>query len=120
MRQMDEWVLDDPTIGVISMVDLFRDQRVRVNLKRVRQLILLMGLMYLTTIIDIFSRKIVSWGLSNSLSNDCCLEVVHKAIEKQRYVYLNPANDGLEWYQGIERFITNYKRKTSRYWKDSS
>ena len=30
---------------------------------------------------------------------------------KQRYVYLNPANDGLEWYQGIERFMTNYNNR---------
>ena len=122
--------MDDPTLGEISMVDLFKDQGVRVNLKRVRRLMRLMGLMaiypkkhlsslsqipyiqpyllrgfsiskpnhvwvidityiamqkgfmYLTAIIDVFSRKIVSWGLSNSLSKDCCIEVVHKAIEK--------------------------------------
>lgn len=212
MRQMDEWMLDDPTIGVISMADLFKDQGIGVNHKRVRRLMRLMGLMaiypkkhlsvpgqsqyiqpyllrglsiskpnqvwaidityiamqkgfmYLTAIIDVFSRKILSWGLSNSLSNDCCLEVVHKAIEqhgrpeiinsdqgsqftskewvstlkeygvrismdgkgraidniyierfwrtlKQRYVYLNPANDGLELYQGIEGFMANYNNR---------
>ena len=120
--------------------------------------------MYLTAIIDVYSRKILSWGLSNSLSNDCCLEVLGKAIEeygkpetinsdqgsqftgqewitslrenhikismdgkgraidnifierfwrtlKQRYVYLNPANDGLELYQGIDAFMIKYNNR---------
>ncbi len=100
----------------------------------------------MTAIIDVYSRKTIAWGLSNSLSNECCLEVLDQAISnygkpeipnsvqgpqftskewisrleqehikismdgkgraldniyierfwrtlKQRYVYLNPAND---------------------------
>ena len=212
MGQMDEWMLDDPTIGVITMVDLFKDEGVNVNHKRIRRLMRLMGLMaiypkkhlsalggsqyihpyllrglsvtrpnqvwaidityiamkkgfmYLTAIIDIFSRKVISWGLSNSLSNECCLEVVNEAILrhgrpeiinsdqgsqftseewvstlkqhqvrismdgkgraidniyierfwrtlKQRYVYLNPANDGLELYHGIGAIMINYNNR---------
>lgn len=38
------------------------------------------GFMYLTAIIDVFSRKILSWGLSNSLAKECCLEVLDQAI----------------------------------------
>ena len=30
---------------------------------------------------------------------------------KQRYVYLNPANDGLELYRGIDSFMTNYNNR---------
>lgn len=212
MRKMDEWILDDPTIGVITMVDFFKDQGIDINHKRVRRLMRLMGymaiypkkhlsalgdsqyihpyllrgfsiskanqvwaidityismkrgFMYLTAIIDVFSRKILAWGLSNSLSNDCCLEVLNRAIKeygkpeivnsdqgsqftskewistlkyqhirismdgkgraidnifierfwrtiKQRYLYLNPANDGLELYQGIDNFMIKYNNR---------
>jgi putative transposase len=212
MRQMDEWMLEDPTLGVLGMVDEFKDQNILVNPKRIRRLMRKMGLraiypkknlsalgeakyihpyllrglsitranqvwcvdityipmkkgfMYLTAIIDVYSRKIMAWGLSNSLANDCCIEVLNKAITqygepeilnsdqgsqftskqwitrleqegirvsmdgkgraldniyierfwrtlKQRHVYLNPAVDGLELYQGIERFMLRYNNK---------
>lgn len=212
MRQMDEWMLEDPTSGVITMVDMFKDKGIVVNDKRIRRLMRLMGLMaiypkkrlsvlgetqyihpyllrgllitrpnqawaidityipmqkgfmYLTAVIDLFSRKIVGWGLSNSLSNDCCLEVLDQAIKKhgkpgiinsdqgaqftskewvtalqqhrvrismdgkgraidniyierfwrslkQRYVYLNPAKNGLELYQGIGAFMQKYNQR---------
>ena len=110
MRQMDEWMGEDPTIGVITMVDLFKDQGIEINPKRARRLMRLMsyiaiyprkhlsqlgdskyihpyllrgvsierpnqvwaidityipmkkGFMYLTAIIDVYSRKILSWG----------------------------------------------------------
>tara|TARA_B110000503_G_scaffold143719_1_gene247600 strand:+ start:414 stop:659 length:246 start_codon:yes stop_codon:yes gene_type:complete len=39
------------------------------------------GFMYLTAIIDVFSRKIVSWGLSNSLDAESSLKVVRSGIE---------------------------------------
>jgi putative transposase len=39
------------------------------------------GLIYLTAIIDVFSRKIVSWGLSNSLDSESSLRVVKYGIE---------------------------------------
>lgn len=45
MRQMDEWMLDDPTLGVIGMVDQFKDHELIVNPKRLRRLIRKMGLM---------------------------------------------------------------------------
>lgn len=212
MRQMDEWYLEDPTLGVLGMVDQFKDQGVVVNPKRIRRLLRKMGLlaiypkkalsalgearyvcpyllrglsidrpnqawcvdityipmrkgfMYLTAIIDAYSRKIMAWGLSNSLSRECCLEVLEQAVEKhgkpeilnsdqgaqftskewvgrlgelgvrvsmdgkgraldnvyierfwrtlkQRHVYLNPAGDGLELYQGIGRFMERYNNK---------
>lgn len=37
------------------------------------------GFMYLTAIIDVYSRYIVGWGLSNSLDAENCLEVVRTA-----------------------------------------
>ena len=38
------------------------------------------GFMYLTAIIDVYSRKIVGWGLSNSLTAEWCKTVLQDAI----------------------------------------
>lgn len=38
------------------------------------------GFMYLTAIIDLYSRFVVSWGLSNTLEAECSLDVLKKAI----------------------------------------
>jgi len=39
------------------------------------------GFMYLTAIIDVYSRFIVGWGLSNSLDAQSSLQVVREAVE---------------------------------------
>lgn len=123
------------------------------------------GFMYVTAIIDVYSRKIVGWGLSNSLTAEWCKLVLQEAIAshgkplivnsdqgcqytsalwtqyleaeqikismdgkgratdniwierfwkslKYDYVYLNPANDGFELYQGIDEYVTYYNEKT--------
>ncbi|MFI5194741.1 MAG: DDE-type integrase/transposase/recombinase [Chitinophagales bacterium] len=44
------------------------------------------GFMYLTAIIDVYSRKIVGWGISNSLAAQWCKNVLQEAISK----YGNP------------------------------
>jgi putative transposase len=41
------------------------------------------GFMYLTAIIDLSSRYVVHWSLSNTMSAEWCAEVVTEAIEKQ-------------------------------------
>ena len=38
------------------------------------------GFMYLTAIIDVYSRYIVSWGLSNTLDAESSLEVIRSAV----------------------------------------
>jgi len=40
------------------------------------------GFMYLTAIIDLNSRYVVNWSLSNNMSAEWCTEVVTEAIEK--------------------------------------
>jgi putative transposase len=40
------------------------------------------GFMYLTAIIDLKSRFIVNWSLSNTMSSEWCVEVVKEAIQK--------------------------------------
>ena len=38
------------------------------------------GFLYLTAYIDVYSRKIVGWGLSNTMTVDWCLDVLKRAI----------------------------------------
>jgi len=123
------------------------------------------GFMYMTAIIDVYSRKILSWSLSNSMDTQRCLNMLQEAIDKygppeiinsdqgsqytsalwtqylekeeikismdgkgraadntwiERFwksikynnIFLNPADDGLDLYQGVEKNIRYYNRKT--------
>lgn len=120
--------------------------------------------MYLTAIIDVYSRYIVGWGVSNSLEKEIQKQVLEQAIAahgvpeivnsdqgsqytcahwvetlkthrikismdgkgratdnafierwlrtiKQKHIYLHPASDGLELYQGIDTFVQKYNRR---------
>jgi len=119
------------------------------------------GFMYLTAIIDVYSRFVVGWGLSNTLDADASIKVLKQAISthgkpeivnsdqgcqftchkwvnllkesgikismdgkgraldniyierlwrtvKRDYVYLNPADDGWELYNGLKGFFEEY------------
>ena len=119
------------------------------------------GFLYLTAIIDIYSRYVVGWGISNSLEADATLSVLKQAIKdhgkpeiinsdqgsqftcekwveylkdqdirismdgkgrfidnifierlwrsvKHDYVYLHPASDGVELYQGLKEYFRYY------------
>lgn len=209
MRKMDAHNLLHPTNGVLRMQDHLASIRLVVNVKRIRRLLRLMGIMaiypkrnlsklglakyirpyllrgliidhpnqvweidityipmktgfmYLVALIDVYSRYIVSFGVSNSLAAENCLNVLkqgillngkpeivnsdqgsqftcalwieHLTIQeikismdgkgratdniyierfwrtiKQDYIYLCPAEDGLELYEGISKFINYY------------
>jgi putative transposase len=122
------------------------------------------GFLYLTAIIDLYSRYIVGWGISNTLDAEASLAVMKQAIKEQGkpeiinsdqgsqftcedwielmttedilismdgkgraidniiierfwrslkydYVYLNPANDGLELYKGLKEYINYYNHE---------
>lgn len=43
---------------------------------------LMHGFAYLVSIIDLYSRKILSWNLSNSLDKSFCIEALNEAIER--------------------------------------
>lgn len=123
------------------------------------------GFMYMTAIIDVYSRKILSWSISNSMTKQWCLSVLKEAIDKYvkpiivnsdqgsqytsavwthyleqegiqismdgkgratdniwierfwkslkyDYIYLNPADNGLELYEGVQNHISYYNQKT--------
>lgn len=124
------------------------------------------GFMYLTAIIDVYSRFIVGWQVSNSLEKETQTQVVKAAIDrygkpeiinsdqgsqytslhwvsylqqqgirismdgkgratdnafierffgtiKRKHIYLYPAQDGIELYQGVSQFLKryNYERR---------
>ncbi|MDK2840577.1 MAG: putative transposase [Anaerophaga sp.] len=119
------------------------------------------GFLYLTAIIDVYSRYIVGWGISNSLDSEVTLNVLQQTIQehgkpeiinsdqgsqftseiwitylkkngiqismdgkgratdnifierfwrklKYDYVYLYPAEDGVELYKGVKEYIRYY------------
>ena len=119
------------------------------------------GFLYLTAIIDLYSRYVVGWGISNSLEADASLSILKQAIKdhgkpeiinsdqgsqftcekwvnylkeenirismdgkgrfidnifierlwrsvKLDHVYLYPASDGLELYQGLNEYFRYY------------
>ena len=118
----------------------------------------------MTAFIDVYSRKIVGWGISNSMSKQWCLEVLKDAIEqhgrpeiinsdqgsqytsfawtnylekqeikismdgkgratdnawierfwkniKYNYIYLNPCDNGLQLFEGVQKHIEYYNQK---------
>jgi putative transposase len=122
------------------------------------------GFMYMTAFIDVFSRKIVGWGISNTMSKQWVLDVLNDAIEKHgkpeiinsdqgsqytsfawtnhlekqeikismdgkgratdnawierfwknikyNYIYLNPCDNGLQLFEGVQKYIEYYNQK---------
>lgn len=122
------------------------------------------GFMYMTAIIDVYSRYIVGWGISNTLEAQASIEVIKQAIQehgkpeilnsdqgsqftceeyvkllkengisismdgkgraidnifierfwrtiKYQHIYLNPAKDGLDLYQGIQEWMNRYHNR---------
>jgi len=120
------------------------------------------GFMYLTAVIDVFSRRILAWNLSNTMDAELCRDVIAEAVEiygapeiintdqgsqytseiftdyisklyttklsmdgkgratdnayierfwrsiKYEHIYLNPTNDVLQLYRGIDGYIKYY------------
>lgn len=122
------------------------------------------GFMYLTAIIDLYSRYIVGWQISNTLEKETQTSLLNQAIArhgtpeiinsdqgsqytcahwvdtlkglgirvsmdgkgratdnafierwfrtiKQKHIYLNPAQNGLELYEGIDSFVDKYNHR---------
>jgi putative transposase len=122
------------------------------------------GFMYKFAIIDVYSRKIMAWGVSNSMTVEWCKEILLEAIQehgtpdimntdqgsqftslifietlkknniqismdgkgraldniyierfwrslKYEYIYLNPANGGIELLKGVRKYIDFYNNE---------
>ena len=121
------------------------------------------GFMYMVAFIDVYSRKIPNWSISNSMTVEWCLQVYEDAIAKYgapeiintdqgsqftspiftkvsldreikismdgkgraldnvfverfwrilkyEHIYLNPANGGIELYEGVKKYIDFYNQ----------
>jgi len=65
---------------LLSNIDIMRPNQVwatDITYIRLRQ-----GFLYLVAIIDLFSRYVLSWRLSNTLDSDFCVEALEEALEK--------------------------------------
>jgi putative transposase len=65
------------------------------------------GFLYLIAIMDWFSRKVLSWRLSNSMEADFCVEAVSEAIAKYGKPEIMNSDQGsqftgLEWIQALK------------------
>ena len=122
------------------------------------------GFMYMYAIIDVYSRKIMGWGISNTMSVEWCKSITQEAIRehgkpeifntdqgsqftspvfinelqkhdikismdgkgraldniyierfwrsiKYEYIYLNPANGGIELLKGVRKYIEFYNNE---------
>lgn len=131
MRFLDEQYLRTPFYGVERLLVLLVVMGYRINRKRLRRLIKVMGwrtlycaprttkadpaaykypyllrglkiecrnqvwaidityvpmkhgFMYLCAVIDVYSRYVVGWGVSNTMTAEWCTEIVAEAIERQ-------------------------------------
>jgi putative transposase len=122
------------------------------------------GFMYMIAIIDVFSRKVLNWSISNTMDAEWCLQVYEDAIAeygcpeiintdqgcqftstiftnaslkrgirismdgkgraldniyierfwralKYEHIYINPANGGVELYEGVRKYIDFYNQE---------
>ena len=65
------------------------------------------GFVYLVAIIDVYSRYVVAWELSNSLDTDFCLAMLEKALQKNKPEILN-SDQGCQftsqaWIEAVEK-----------------
>ena len=84
------------------------------------------GFMYMTAFIDVYSRKIMGWGISNSMSKRWCLEVLQDAIARhgkpdiinsdQGSQYTSPAWTGYLQDNGILVSMDGKGRATDNTW----
>ncbi len=66
------------------------------------------GFLYLTAIIDVYSRYVVGWGISNTLDAACSLNVTKEAIEKYGKPEIINSDQGRqftcnEWIEYLEK-----------------
>lgn len=55
------------------------------------------GFMYLAAIIDVFSRYIVGWGISNTMDTEWCMEIVQEAFRKHGHPEIFNTDQGSQF-----------------------
>ena len=59
------------------------------------------GFLYLTAVIDLYSRKVVNWALSNTMSAQWCTNVVQEAIEKYGKPEIFNTDQGVQYTSSV-------------------
>ena len=59
------------------------------------------GFMYLTAIIDVYSRRIVGWGVSNSLAATWCKQVMEEAIANHGKPLIVNSDQGCQYTSAL-------------------
>ena len=55
------------------------------------------GFMYMVAIIDVYSRYVVGWGLSNTMEANWCAEVYEQAIERHGQPEIMNSDQGVQF-----------------------
>ena len=55
------------------------------------------GFLYLVAIVDLFSRHVLSWRLSNSLDTEFCLDALEVALEGGRHPEVFHSDQGCQF-----------------------
>ena len=91
MRALDSFYLDHPTAGARTMQQHLADLGMSFNLKRVRRL----------KRIDVYSRRIMSWKLSNTLDASESVEVLHDAVARFGHPEIINSDQGSQYTSGL-------------------
>jgi putative transposase len=59
------------------------------------------GFMYMTAILDVYSRKIMGWGISNSMSAQWCKNVLQDAIERHGKPEILNSDQGCQYTSAL-------------------
>ena len=70
------------------------------------------GFLYLVAIVDLFSRTILSWKLSNSLDTEFCLDALEMALEGGRRPEIFHSDQGCPFTSG--NFVTRLQAEAIR------
>ena len=59
------------------------------------------GFMYLTAVIDLFSRKVLSWAVSNTMSAEWCVQALEQAMKKHGKPEIFNTDQGVQYTSEI-------------------
>lgn len=72
------------------------------------------GFIYLTVIMDWYSRKVLSWRLSNSLDTSFCIDALEEAIHRLGRPAIFNTDQGFQYTSGeFTRLLNEYDIRTS-------
>jgi putative transposase len=72
------------------------------------------GFIYLTVIMDWYSRKVLSWRLSNSLDTSFCIDALEEAIHRLGRPAIFNTDQGCQYTSGeFTRLLNEYDIRTS-------